>query len=116
MVTLPLMLSPSKPLPVDERTLIEAWHSPDSTATIAVELGIKGSELDIAFRALKREGKLPQQSRQQAHQRAETVDSSTRPAADEDGCNELLDLLIQHHGNDDPSGERADLYPGCRRR
>jgi hypothetical protein len=53
------MLSPSKPLPADERTLIEMWHGPNSTAAIAADLGIKGSELDLAFRRLKREGKLP---------------------------------------------------------
>jgi hypothetical protein len=43
-------------LPTDERTLIEAWHGPNSTAEIASELNIKGSELDLAFRRLKNEG------------------------------------------------------------
>jgi hypothetical protein len=39
------MLSPPpKPLPADERTLIEAWHGPSSTGAIAADLGVKGSE------------------------------------------------------------------------
>jgi hypothetical protein len=94
---------------LSEKTLIEAWHGPSSTAEIASELNIKGSELDLAFRRLKREGKLPKYSRQQA-QRSEA--SSDRPAADEDGSAALLEALIRAHGNDDPSGERADIYPG----
>jgi Mn-dependent DtxR family transcriptional regulator len=106
------MLSPSKPLPADERTLIEMWHGPNSTAAIAADLGIKGSDLDLAFRRLKNEGKLPKQSRQRVHQ----AESGDRPAADEDGSAALLEALIRVHGNDDPSGERADLYPGCKRR
>jgi len=65
-----------------EKILIEAWHGPSSTAAIAADLGVKSSELDLAFRQLKREGKLPKLSRQQVHQ-AEA--SSDRPAADEDG-------------------------------
>ena len=107
------MLSPSKPLPADERTLIEAWHGPNSTAAIAADLGIKGSHLDLVFRQLKREGKLPRLSRQQVHQ---AVASSDRPAADEDGSAALLEALIRVHGNDNETGERADLYPGCKRR
>jgi hypothetical protein len=103
-----------KPLPATERTLIEAWHGPNSTAAIAADLGIKGSDLDLAFRQLKRAGLLPKQSRQIAQQRAETVDSSTRPAADEDGSAALLEALIRVHGNDNETGERADLYPGCK--
>src|SRR5262245_6245554 len=101
------MINPPKPLPADEKTLIEAWHGPNSTAArptstaaIAAELGIKGSDLDLAFRQLKRAGLLPKQSRQVAQQRAETVDSSTRPAADEDGSAALLEALIRVHGND----------------
>jgi len=108
------MLSPSKPLPTNEKTLIEMWHGPHSTAAIAADLGVKGSELDLAFRQLKREGKLPRLSRQQQVHQA--IASSDRPAADEDGSAALLEALIKVHGNDDPSGERADLYPGCKRR
>jgi hypothetical protein len=100
-------------LSTDEKTLIEAWHGPNSTAAIAADLGVKGSELDLAFRRLKREGKLPKCSRQQA-QRSEA--SSDRPAADEDGSAALLEALIREHGNDDPSGERADIYPGSERK
>jgi hypothetical protein len=96
-----------------EKILIEAWHGPSSTAEIAAELGLKGSELDLAFRQLKRAGKLPKCSRQQA-QRSEA--SSDRPAADEDGSAALLEALIREHGNDDPSGERADLYLGSETR
>ena len=108
------MLSPSKPLPADEKTLIEMWHGPNSTAAIAADLGIKGSELDLAFRRLKNEGKLPRCSRQQGsnHQ----AESGDRPAADEDGSAALLEALIRVHGNDNETGERADLYPGCKRR
>jgi len=105
------MLNPLKPLLTDEKTLIEAWHGPHSTASIAADLGIKGSELELAFRKLKQEGKLPRLSRQAVHQ-AEA--SSDRPAADEDGSAPLLELLIQHHGNDNETGERADLFPGCK--
>ena len=107
------MLSPSKPLPADEKTLIEAWHGPNSTAAIAADLGIKGSELDLAFRQLKRDGKLPRCSRQAVHQ---AVASSDRPAADEDGSAALLEALIRAHGEDNETGERADIYPGCKRR
>jgi hypothetical protein len=92
-----------------EKTLIEAWHGPNSTAAIAADLGVKGSELDLAFRKLKRESKLPKCSRQQA-QRSEA--SNDRPAADEDGSAALLEALIRAHGNDNETGERADLYPG----
>ena len=107
------MLNPLKPLLTNEKTLIEAWHSPHSTAAIAAGLGIKGSELDLAFRQLKREGKLPRLSRQQ---RVEAIASSDRPAADEDGSAALLEALIRVHGDDNETGERADLYPGCKRR
>jgi hypothetical protein len=103
------MLSPSKPLPADEKTLIEMWHGPNSTAY----LGIKGSDLDLAFRRLKRDGKLPRLSRQQVHQ---AVASSDRPAADEDSSAALLEALIRVHGNDNETGERADIYPGYKRR
>jgi hypothetical protein len=103
-------------LPADERTLIEAWHGPNSTAAIAADLGVKGSELDLAFRQLKREGKLPRLSRQQVHQRTEAVASSDRPAADEDGSAALLEALIRVHGNDNETGERADLYPGSEKK
>src|SRR6516225_10417667 len=96
-----------------EKTLIEAWHGPNSTAAIAADLGVKGSELDLAFRRLKREGKLPKLSRQQA-QRSEA--SSDRPAADEDGSAALLEALIRAHGDDNKTGERADLYPGSERK
>jgi len=90
------------------------WHGPNSNAAIAADLGIKGSELDLAFRQLKREGKLPRCSRQQAsNHRAESGD---RPAADEAGSAELLEALIRVHGNDNKTGERADIYPGCKRR
>ena len=105
------MLNPLKPLHTTEKTLIEAWHGPHSTAAIAADLGIKGGELELAFRQLKREGKLPRLSRQAVHQ-AEV--SGDRPAADEDGSAALLELLIQHHGNDNATGERADLFPGCK--
>ena len=105
------MLNPPKPLPTDEKTLVEAWHGRDSTAAIAAHLGIKGSELDLEFRRLKQEGLLPRCSRQQAHQ---TIASSDRPCADEDGSAALLELLIRHHGNDNETGERADLFPGCK--
>jgi len=47
------MINPSKLLPANERTLVEAWHGPNSTAAIAADLGIKGSDLDLAFRQLK---------------------------------------------------------------
>jgi hypothetical protein len=101
---------------LNEKTLIEAWHGPNSTAAIAADLGVKGSELDLAFRQLKREGKLPRLSRQQVHQRSEAAASSDRPAADEDGSAALLEALIRVHGEDDPSGERRDIYPGSERR
>jgi hypothetical protein len=102
-------VSDSKPLLVDETALIAAWHGPNSTAEIASELNIRGSELDLAFRQLKREGKLPKQSRQ-------TPASSDRPAADEDGSAALLEALIRAHGEDNETGERADLYPGSERK
>ena len=105
-------MSDSKPLLINETALIEAWHGPSSTAAIAADLGVKGSELDLAFRRLKREGKLPKQSRQRAQQ---TTASSDRPAADEDGSAALLEALIRAHGDDNETGERADLYPGCKR-
>src|SRR5262249_3130097 len=94
--------------------LIEAWQGPNSTAAIAADLGLKGSDLDLAFRQLKNEGKLPRCSRQQAsnHQ----AESGDRPAADEDGSAALLEALIRAHGNDNPSGERADIYPGGERK
>jgi len=98
---------------LNEKMLIEAWHGPNSTAAIAADLGVKGSELDLAFRQLKREGKLPRLSRQQA-QRSEA--SSDRPAADEDGSAALLEALIRAHGEDNPSGERRDIYPGSERK
>src|SRR5215831_6334747 len=72
------MLDPPKPLPADEKTLIEAWHGPHSTAAIAANLGIKGDALERAFRKLKQEGKLPRLSRQAVHQ---APASSDRPAA-----------------------------------
>ena len=28
----------------------------------------------------------------------------------------LLEALIRAHGNDDPSGERADIYPGSEKK
>src|SRR5262245_16276892 len=96
---------------LDEKTLIEAWHGPHSTAAIAADLGIKGDALERAFRELKRNGKLPKLSRQAVHQ---ATASSDRPAADEDGSAALLELLIQHHGDDNGTGERADLSPGCK--
>jgi len=96
---------------LDEKTLIEAWHGPHSTAAIAADLGIKGDALERAFRELKRNGKLPKLSRQAIHQ---STASSDRPAADEDGSAALLELLIQHHGDDNETGERADLFPGCK--
>ena len=102
-------MSDSKPLLINETALIEAWHGPSSTAAIAADLGVKGSELDLAFRRLKREGKLPKLSRQQA-QRSEA--SSDRPAADEDGSAALLEALIREHG---PDG-RADIYPRSERK
>ena len=92
-----------------EKTLIEAWHGPHSTAAIAADLGIRGNELERAFRKLKQEGKLPRLSRQAIHQ---IPASSDRPCADEDGPAALLELLIRHHGNDNETGERADLFPG----
>jgi len=98
---------------LNEKMLIEAWHGPNSTAAIAADLGVKGSELDLAFRQLKREGKLPRLSCQQA-QRSEA--SSDRPAADEDGSAALLEALIRAHGEDNPSGERRDIYPGSERK
>ena len=110
------MLSPPKPLPTHERVLIEAWHSPNSTAAIAADLGIRGSELDLAFRALKREGKLPRCSRQQAQQRAESMAPNDRPGADEDASAKLLERLIRVHGGDNETGMRENLYPGCKRR
>jgi hypothetical protein len=88
-----------------EKTLIEAWHGPDSTAAIAADLGVRGSELDLAFRQLKREGKIPKQSRQ-------APASNDRPAADEDGSAALLEALIRAHGADG----RADIYPGSERK
>src|SRR5215831_19604694 len=103
------MLNPLKPLPAHEKTLIEVWHGPHSTAAIAADLGIKGSELELAFRRLKRENKLPRCSRQRVHQAAA---SSDRPCADEDGSAALLEALIRVHGNDNETGERADLFPG----
>src|SRR5215472_13094897 len=96
----------------DEKTLIEAWHGPHSTAAIAADLGIKGHELELAFRQLKREGKLPRLSRQAVHQ---IEASSDRPAADEDGSAALLEALIRVHGNDNETGERRDIYPGSER-
>jgi hypothetical protein len=99
-------------LPADEKILIEAWHSQASTQAIAADLGIKGSDLDLAFRRLKREGKLPKCSRQRVHQRSEAVEPSDRPVADESGSAALLEALIKVHGNDNETGERADLYPG----
>jgi len=111
------MLAPPKPLPADEKTLIEAWHGPNSTAAIAADLGIKGSELDYAFRQLKREGKLPKQSRQGARGTyLESTAPSDRPAADEDGSAALLEALIKAHGDDNETGERADLFPGTSRK
>src|SRR5262249_39095890 len=95
----------------DEKTLIEAWHGPHSTAAIAADLGIKGDALERAFRKLKQEGKLPKLSRQAVHQ---ATTSGDRPAADEDGSAALLELLIRHHGNDNETGEHADLFPGCK--
>jgi hypothetical protein len=106
-----------KPFAADEEALIEAWHGPESTASIAGNLGIKGSELDSAWRRLKREGKLPRHSRQGARGRIEPpLASSERPAADEYGSAALLEALIQVHGNDNETGERADLYPGSHKR
>jgi len=91
------------------------WLKPGTAATRPPQLplisAIKGSELDLAFRRLKQEGLLPRCSRQQAHQ---TIASSDRPCADEDGSAALLELLIRHHGNDNETGERADLFPGCK--
>jgi hypothetical protein len=104
------------PLPADEEALIEAWLGPESTAVIAGNLGIKGSELDSAWRRLKREGKLPRHSRQGARGRIEPLASTERPAADEDGSAALLEALIQVHGDDNETGERADLYPGSHKR
>ena len=98
---------------LDETTLIEAWHGPNSTAAIVADLGIRGSELDLAFRRLKREIKLPRCSRQQVHQ---AVASSDRAAADEDGSAALLEALIKAHGDDNETGERRDIYPGNERR
>jgi len=109
------MINPPKLLPADERTLVEAWHGPNSTAAIAADLGIKGSDLDIAFRRLKREGKLPNHSRQGARGAHSSEPTSDRPAADEDGSTALLDALIKTHGDDNETGERADLYPGSER-
>jgi len=102
------MLNPLRPFP-DDKTLIEAWYGPHSTAAVAADLGIRGNELERAFRKLKQEGKLPRLSRQAVHQ---ATASSDRPAADEDGSAALLELLIQHYGNDNETGERADLFPG----
>jgi hypothetical protein len=96
-----------------EKTLIEAWHSQASTQAIAADLGVKGSELDLAFRKLKREGKLPRCSRLGTRG---AYSSDDRPAADEDGSAALLEALIRAHGEDNETGERADIYPGSETR
>ena len=112
------MINPPKPLPADEKTLIEAWLGPNSTAAVAADLGIKGSDLDLAFRRLKREGKLPKHSRQGARgaRSIEPPQANDRPCADEDGSAALLEALIKVHGDDNETGERRDIYPGSERR
>ena len=106
-----------RPLPADEQALIEAWHGPESTAEVALDLGIKGSELDYAWRRLKREGKLPPSaSRQRAYAKAERTGEHERSSADDDASAALLDALFKVHGNDNETGERADIYPGLEKK
>src|SRR5262245_21705279 len=94
---------PDLELPADDE-LIQAWHGPDSTAEIASEFGVKGSWLENAFRRLKREGRLPNASRQLA-----ANESSDRPA-DIGADDRLLARLIEHHNRDNDTGVRADFF------
>src|SRR5262245_51523017 len=97
---------PDLELPADDE-LIQAWHGPDSTAEIASEFGVKGSWLENAFRRLKREGRLPNASRQRA------ANGRTQPSdrpADIGADDRLLNMLIQIHGRDDETGVRSDLF------
>src|SRR5215472_5853341 len=93
-------------LPTDEE-LVRAWHGPDSTAEIASEFGVKGNWLESAFRRLKREGRLPNVSRQLAANGR--MQPSDRPA-DIGADDRLLAKLVEHHSQDNDTGVRADLF------
>jgi transposase-like protein len=92
------------PLPADETLLITAWYGGDSNAVIARTLGIKPSQLDSAWRRLKREGKVPNGARQPAGPAR-----SARPVSDIEHDNKpdiaarshlFLEKLKEVHGAD----------------
>jgi len=104
---------PQKPLPADEALLIAAWHSKDTSMVIATSLGLTESDIRYAWHKLKGEGKLPPLPRRQHQAKPEPSDHHDGRPGD---SGDMLAMLIEHHGHDNPDGLRTDFYKGYKPR
>jgi len=95
-------------LPYSDEYLVAMWHSKQSSATIVKDLNTTGHRLESAWRRLKREGKLPQASRQHPTSGATpSREIEGRPDVyDTHDDDKLLSRLIKEFG---PNG-RPDIF------